>query len=170
MTEQPATPKSPHPQKRPFNLILLMSLLALAGIGGYLTLSHYYPAPDSTQVSSGNEAATKGDPELARFELDAQLRSLQPVTEALEAYYLRHGEWPQRLEQLELSAEELQDYTPLELEPNGRLAFSGSTALGEYQNRRIYLVAQGIPNAAGFSWRCSAPGVPQDYLPEYCGN
>lgn len=165
MTEQPASSKQHQPQKRPFNLLLVMSLLALAGIVAYLALSHYYPATadSNAPTTSGNNG---GDPELARFELDAQVQSLQPITEALEAYYLGHGQWPQELTQLGL--DELQSYPSLQLEPNGRLAFSGSSALGEYANHRIYLEAESTPDKAGFNWRCSAPGIPEAYLPDYC--
>jgi len=155
-----------HKPKRSFNLLLLMSLLALAGIAAYLALSHYYPATADSQVSTAQDLS--GDPELARFELDAQLKSLQPVTDAMEAYYLSHQQWPEALSQLALDPDDRRSYPSLKLEPNGQLAFSGSTALGEYHNQQIFLIAEGTPEAAGFSWRCSAPGIPQAYLPDYC--
>lgn len=150
--------QSPLPPRR-FKLLVMLLLLALLGILAYVLLARYY---------EGRATATVDDPELARFELDAQIQSLEPVRTAMEAYYRERQQWPSRLEQLPLDSGLLRDFKSLRLENGGRLSFLGSESLGPYQQHRVYLEPQGTPDSDGFDWRCTGPRIPQPYLPPYC--
>ncbi len=158
-------PTSPHDvdptispyKRRSYNLLVMLSLLALAGIAAYILLENYY-----------KPAATNGDPELARFELDAQVKSLQPVTAALEKYYLARQDWPESLAELDLEPGFLEGLSSLHLGSQGELRFGGSEALGSYQSGTLVLAPQGIPGTSDFTWQCRGDGIVEIYLPDYC--
>ena len=150
--------KIPTQPNRSFNLLLMMFLVAVTGIVLYYFLDRHYNPSD----------AQSGDPELAQFELDAQIKSLQPVLEAMELYYGQNQAWPIRLDQLELDGPVLSSFPGLSLGNKGELSFSGSEALGEFRNGSLHLTPEGTPGQEQFNWRCSATGIAEDYLPEYC--
>jgi len=161
-SKRPTTPPELDPtvspyKRRSYNLLAMLALVALAGIAAYILLERYY-----------NPAATDGDPERARFELDAQVKSLQPVTAALEEHYLARQDWPETLTELNLEPGMLEDFASLRLGSHGELRFNGSEALGSYQSGSLVLAPQGVPGAPDFAWQCRGEGIGQAYLPDYC--
>lgn len=161
-SQRPTSPPELDPtvspyKRRSYNLLAMLTLVALAGIAAYILLERFY-----------KPAAADGDPELARFELDAQVKSLQPVTAALEEYYRARQDWPEALNELNLEPGMLEEFTSLRLGSQGELRFNGSEALGPYQSGTLVLAPQGVPGAPDFTWQCRGEGIDQAYLPDYC--
>lgn len=149
-------------------IFVIIGMLAAVAIPAYKQYMDTANLLNMTQPDSVEYQDTRaGDPERAAMEIDAQVRTLQPVLDAIVNHHRTQGEWPESLQNLSLPGNLLNGMESLELYEEGALGFRGSEALGEYQEYETYLAPQ--LNAQGdYEWVCWSPYIPDDYLPHDC--
>lgn len=126
-----------------------------------------YQQPYDSQPDN-NTPQDSGNPDTARFELDAQIQSLMPAMDAVVAHFNSQNQWPESLEQAGVSHTLTDQYPSLTLYSEGVMAFYGPESLGDYKEYAMYLEPRWSEDAGEYVWYCYSYDIPGSYLPEYC--